>query len=336
METYLRAVIFDVDGTLYDYRTRSVLPSTLEAVERLRERGVKIVIASGRSYALLGSALARLIQPDYYVLSNGHELLERGGRPLYLERFTAEETESLLAAARELDIHVMLKYHRYSCVCSGWDEMRRIFGALTLDEGAYRRCAREDFRRREPPLGMTLKGGPHMRQQLSGRWDSLRIEYFHDPSECDVFHRGTNKLTGLEKVLEQAGIPLEACAAFGDSGNDVDMLRRVGWGVAMGNGARREAKAAARLVCGPSWEDSIRDTLRRSGWSEEHGRGAWPPAGKDMKIKSGRTRPRRLPRRADRVAFYSRRSGGLPGAAALPRRGTGTGKSAQMLGTSRE
>ncbi len=264
METYLRAVIFDVDGTLYDYRTRSVLPSTLEAVERLRERGVKIVIASGRSYALLGSALARLIQPDYYVLSNGHELLERGGRPLYLERFTAEETESLLAAARELDIHVMLKYHRYSCVCSGWDEMRRIFGALTLDEGAYRRCAREDFRRREPPLGMTLKGGPHMRQQLSGRWDSLRIEYFHDPSECDVFHRGTNKLTGLEKVLEQAGIPLEACAAFGDSGNDVDMLRRVGWGVAMGNGSP-EAKAAARLVCGPSWEDSIRDTLRRLG-----------------------------------------------------------------------
>ena len=149
METYLRAVIFDVDGTLYDYRTRSVLPSTLEAVERLRERGVKIVIASGRSYALLGSALARLIQPDYYVLSNGHELLERGGRPLYLERFTAEETESLLAAARELDIHVMLKYHRYSCVCSGWDEMRRIFGALTLDEGSYRRCPQGDFRRRD-------------------------------------------------------------------------------------------------------------------------------------------------------------------------------------------
>lgn len=262
METYLRAVIFDVDGTLYDYRTRSVLPSTLEAVERLREQGVKIVIASGRSYALLGDALARLIQPDYYVLSNGHELLERGGRPLYLERFTAEETESLLAAARELDIHVMLKYHRFSSVYSGWDEMRRIFGALTLDEGAYRRCPQGDYHRRELPLGMTLKGRPHMRRQLAGRWDSLRIEYFHDPSECDVFHRETNKLTGLEKVLERAGVPLEACAAFGDSGNDVDMLRRVGWGVAMGNGSP-EAKAAAKLVCGPSWEDSILQSLRR-------------------------------------------------------------------------
>lgn len=261
MEQKLRAAIFDVDGTLYDYRTQSVLPSAVEALERLRAQGVKIVIASGRSYALLGESLARLVRPDYYVLSNGHELLEQGGRPLYLERFTAEETESLLSAARELGIHAMLKYHRFSCIYSGWDAMRNVFGALALEEGAYRHCPQGDYHRQELPLGMTLKGQLHLREQLAGRWDSLRIEYFHDPSECDVFHRRTNKLTGLETVLRQAGLSLEECVAFGDSGNDVDMLRRVGWGVAMGNGSP-EAKAAARLVCGPSWEDSIFRTLR--------------------------------------------------------------------------
>ena len=82
MDSGLDAVIFDVDGTLYDYRTHTVPPSAQEALRRLRERGIRIIIASGRSYALLGESLVRIAQADHYVLSNGHEILDRDGRPV--------------------------------------------------------------------------------------------------------------------------------------------------------------------------------------------------------------------------------------------------------------
>lgn len=261
MDGSICAAIFDVDGTLYDYRTHTVPPSALEALGRLREQGIRIIIASGRSYALLGNSLIQLIQADHYVLSNGHELLDKAGQPVYQERFTREETEGLLEVVRRHGVHAMLKYHGFCCVYSGWDEMRTVFQTMDGDEGSYRFCPGWDYHRQELPLGITLKGGPQLRQQLSDWERALRIEYFHDPSECDVFHHSVNKWTGLKRILARARIAPEDCVAFGDSGNDVDMLRSVGCGVAMGN-ASQDAVAASDRVCPPSWEDGIYQGLR--------------------------------------------------------------------------
>ena len=167
MNSSVRAVIFDVDGTLYDYRTHSVPLSAQEALGRLRERGLRIIVASGRSYALLGESLVQLLQADHYVLSNGHELLDQGGRPVYQERFTLEETEGLLGTARRHGVNVMLKYHGFCCVYAGWDEMRSVFRMMDPDQGSYRFCPEWNYHSQELPLGFTLKGGPDLRQQLA-------------------------------------------------------------------------------------------------------------------------------------------------------------------------
>ena len=60
------------------------------------------------------------------------------------------------------------------------------------------------------------------------------------------------------------GIPLEAAMAFGDSENDADMLRCVGMGVAMGNGAE-VAKKAARFVTRDIDDGGIAFAVRRFG-----------------------------------------------------------------------
>ena len=77
MKQKIQAAVFDVDGTLYDYKTHSIPQSTAEAIERLRAQGVRIVIASGRSSALLGEQVIQTVRPDYYVLANGHEMLDK-------------------------------------------------------------------------------------------------------------------------------------------------------------------------------------------------------------------------------------------------------------------
>ena len=187
--------------------------------------------------------------------------MDRDGRPVYQERFTLEETEGLLGAARDHGVNVMLKYHGFCCVYAGWDEMRSVFRMMASDQGSYRFCPEWDYHCQELPLGVTLKGGPELRRQLADWETALRIEYFGDPSECDVFHHSANKWVGLERILSEAGVAPERCVAFGDSGNDVDMLRSVGRGIAMGN-ASPEAKAAAGQVCRPSWDDGIYHALR--------------------------------------------------------------------------
>ena len=69
---------------------------------------------------------------------------------------------------------------------------------------------------------------------------------------------GCTKSAGMRLVLEAVGIPREDSVAFGDSNNDLDMLRYAGIGVAMGN-ATEEAKAAA---------DMVTDTLENAGVSQ--------------------------------------------------------------------
>lgn len=76
-----------------------------------------------------------------------------------------------------------------------------------------------------------------------------------------MFRRDISKWTGLERVLSSAGVRAEECIAFGDGENDVDMLRNVGFGIAMGNGSPEAVSAACRS-CPPSWEDGIFRCLR--------------------------------------------------------------------------
>jgi hydroxymethylpyrimidine pyrophosphatase-like HAD family hydrolase len=57
-------------------------------------------------------------------------------------------------------------------------------------------------------------------------------------------------------------VPAEATLAVGDGGNDIEMLRWAGLGVAMGH-APDEVKAAADEVTGSVHEDGLAQVLER-------------------------------------------------------------------------
>ena len=43
-----KAVFFDIDGTFYDHVTNQILPSSIQAVKELKEKGYKVALCSGR------------------------------------------------------------------------------------------------------------------------------------------------------------------------------------------------------------------------------------------------------------------------------------------------
>ena len=79
----------------------------------------------------------------------------------------------------------------------------------------------------------------------------------HEPDRIvEINPKGHSKATGIAKVCEILNIPIEHTYAFGDSENDLDMLKFVAHGVAMGNGTER-AKEAAEFVTKDVREDGI-------------------------------------------------------------------------------
>lgn len=76
----------------------------------------------------------------------------------------------------------------------------------------------------------------------------------------DVVQPGVSKATGIRVLMDAFGIDASEVMAFGDAGNDAEMLRLAGVGVAMGN-ASDELKSIADLVCDPCEERGVLKVL---------------------------------------------------------------------------
>ena len=64
----IKAVFFDIDGTLLGYKSHNLLPGTVEAFSILKERGVKTFISSGRPMVLIPKLPLHF---DGYITVNG-------------------------------------------------------------------------------------------------------------------------------------------------------------------------------------------------------------------------------------------------------------------------
>ncbi|MBQ4460237.1 MAG: HAD hydrolase family protein, partial [Bacteroidaceae bacterium] len=67
-----------------------------------------------------------------------------------------------------------------------------------------------------------------------------------------------------QMMLDHYGLPLEGTVAFGDGGNDINMLRYVPMGIAMGN-ATDEVKSAANYVTDTVDNDGVEKAFRYLG-----------------------------------------------------------------------
>ena len=80
----------------------------------------------------------------------------------------------------------------------------------------------------------------------------------------DVIPATGGKGVSIQKMLDYFRLDVSQAIAFGDSYNDMDMLRTVGTGVAMGN-APDTLKEIADYVCGPVEQDGIYHFCREHG-----------------------------------------------------------------------
>jgi len=80
----------------------------------------------------------------------------------------------------------------------------------------------------------------------------------------DIVPKKGSKMKGIHEFLAYEGIAIEEAMAFGDHENDIEMLKGVGIGVAMGN-AQQVAKTAANYVTASNNEDGIAQALKHYG-----------------------------------------------------------------------
>lgn len=81
------------------------------------------------------------------------------------------------------------------------------------------------------------------------------------PTFADIISKEVDKGVGIDQFCDYYGFSLEETMAFGDGGNDIEMLRHAGIGVAMGN-AREEVQQAADYVTDSVDNDGVFKALQ--------------------------------------------------------------------------
>ena len=255
MENKIKAVFLDVDGTLLSFNTHKVPESTIEAIKQLQAKGIKVIVATGRPEFLLDSV--RHIHFDAYLTLNGCYCFV-GDTDVYKSSFKPEEIEKIIEWNKDNNLPFAFMHKDGWFISSVNDDVKHICEHLDVEV---------------PPLAPIEKARDYDIFQCMGFFEEKKDKYMeeHVLTGCelprwshvftDIIKKGNDKGVGMEKLLEHMGLGIENAMAFGDGGNDIEILKKAGIGVAMGN-ASQSVKDADDYVTTSVDDNGIANALK--------------------------------------------------------------------------
>lgn len=232
-----RIVFSDVDGTLLDSGHR-VLPSTLEAIARLRERGIPFVINSGRS----PSGIYPIFEENHFrcpiISYNGALAVDENREVVFSVGISQEVAAKVISfvEANRLDC----SWNIYSL--DTWIVKDKSDPRIIHEEQLVHASAVEGGLDTLTPgaevnkiLCICNPGGiSHIAQLLKAEFPYLSIVKSTD-TLLELMQKGTTKSSAIVRLCRLWDIPLECTIAFGDGPNDVEMLDTVALPFLMAN-----------------------------------------------------------------------------------------------------
>lgn len=266
----IKMIVSDMDGTLLN-SNKEVSRANREAIRQAQARGVKMVLATGRIFVSAKQYAKDLGLDTPIIACNGalvknpisKEIFEN--KPIAKER--VEDIIEVLERERvyyhfytEKDFYTReLKYTSlsYLQINEQVEEENRINLMVVKD---LERVARET---RNVMKFVIIDEDPSLmrkvREQLT-QVNGIEIsQSWHN--NLEVMTEGISKGDALEKVAAFYSIPPQEVLAIGDHLNDISMIKRAGYGVAMGN-AEQEVRSAAVYVTTSNDEDGFAQAIR--------------------------------------------------------------------------
>ena len=234
----IKVLALDLDGTLTNDQ-KLVTPRTRTALDAAIEKGVTIVLASGRPTAGI-QPLAEELGLDKKggcILSyNGGKIVDcRTGETLVEKTLDPALVPELCAFAAAQDIAI-LTYNREGIVCE-----------RDKDEWANKEC----FTTKLPMI--------HVEDLAAGRADL----YPSSPFFIEAVPLGVAKDGSLAELLRRMGLTRENLMACGDGLNDRSMIAYAGVGVAMQNAEQPVKDCADYVTTADNNHDGVAEAVEK-------------------------------------------------------------------------
>lgn len=289
---YVKWIVTDMDGTLLN-GSDQITEKTQAALLACQQKGIRVILASGRSYIRLMPYAKQLRLAEF-----GGDLIEVNG--LALNRLKSGERTvfgQLNRADKEL---LFAELQRFQVEIQGYED-----DALYYWIPDWQRPFKEQERREKGyPEDHPLAAGawswvtnnmysyPKLREISSAhempdrlnkincadRPERIREVYSYlkehftdryefvrtDPRLIEISPKGISKGSTLKRLMKEEGVKPEEVLAFGDGENDIGLFQAAAYGIAMGN-AEDFVKEQAFAVTGTNEEDGVAMALEKYG-----------------------------------------------------------------------
>lgn len=267
----IRGICMDLDGTALQRDRTTFSPRLEAALQAANQRGIEIVVITGRQFGLLPPAVTNHpVWENLIVTCNGGQIRKlASGELLYSLNMDPAALRQLLALAQRFCLPIEFSVDSKLYLTERSLQMQQEDPGLGFHRDTILANHGKIVDSLEPLCGEVVEKvnllciPEEIRQELMAELANIAVSAVWSSHNCmEITHPDAQKGRGLEEACRILGIPAEQTMALGDSGNDVAMLLRAGLGVAMGN-APDFVREAADVVVGRFDEDGAAKAIER-------------------------------------------------------------------------
>lgn len=262
-----KLLVLDLDGTLTNSQ-KVITPHTKAALMEAQEKGVRIVLASGRpTYGIVPLAEELELQHHggFILAYNGGKIIQWENREVCHEKVLPDHIlPYLYQSAGEAGFPILTYENEY--ILTEFPEDEYIHHEAFINKMRIKKV--EHFLEEVPrPLPKCLIVGheeplARLEKKMQAEAGEQMEIYRSAPFFLELVPKGIDKAQSLDVLISRLGIGRQEILACGDGYNDISMIEFAGLGVAMDN-AQPEVKAKADYITLSNEEDGVAHVINR-------------------------------------------------------------------------
>lgn len=229
----IEAIAVDIDGTITD-STRKICISAIEALRKAEDAGIPTIIVTGNVVNYAYAIEVSIGCSGGLVAENGGIVFKEGENNNAVE--TMVERDFVTSAEKHLKEKLGEKFNQHA----SHDNMYRLTETVF-----YKTLNKKE-------LEDALKDFKYQDQ----------LEIYDSGFALHITDKRVNKGTSLRYLCERNGINMENVMAIGDSQNDEDFLKEVGYKIAVGN-ADEKLKEISTYTCEKFYGDGVAEAIEK-------------------------------------------------------------------------
>lgn len=233
-----KLIAFDVDGTLISYKNETYIPSqTIAAIEKLKEKGHIITLATGRSF-LAARPIMNQLGIHHAVLHNGAQIVLNNES--FYEKKIGKRTSLIITKALLNTSLCVFAFDGENVFANNASEESKKY---IIKETGINDIIKQLCDHSKSLFSINLYGESSRIFELLSSIKSIVIK----KNQFEISAKGISKSNGIKRLAKQLHISKNNIIAVGDGLNDIDMIKMAGIGIAVGN-ACQELKNVANMI----------------------------------------------------------------------------------------